>query len=270
MSIATAPKPYRLASGEGLADVWWKTGRITVKAGPDETGNAFSQFVVDDPRGSAPPFHVHHNEDEAFYILEGKMTVFIDGGRVLRARPGMFVHIPRGTAHGFRPGRSARRCFAGRGRARFVGIKLLTGAATGAALMLVTLVAVASTAVIWLGLIDVPLELGDGLHGAGRAFVGVALAGLLGAAIGGAVHSQVGSLVGTLVWIFVAEPICWALLGLLDLDGVASYLPAAALGGVVDSSGEGLPFAGSVGMTLAWAVVAAALALVRTGRRDIT
>ena len=51
MSTETAPKPYRLASGEGLADVWWKTGRITVKAGPDETANAFSQFEVDDPRG---------------------------------------------------------------------------------------------------------------------------------------------------------------------------------------------------------------------------
>ena len=57
MSIetVTTPKPYRLASGEGLADVWWKTGRVTLKAGPDETGNAFSQFEVDDPRGSGPP-----------------------------------------------------------------------------------------------------------------------------------------------------------------------------------------------------------------------
>ena len=55
MSTETAPKPYRLASGEGLADVWWKTGRITVKAGPGETGNAFSQFVVDDPQAA---YHV--------------------------------------------------------------------------------------------------------------------------------------------------------------------------------------------------------------------
>ena len=70
MPSETAPKPYRLASGVGLADVWWKTGRITVKAGPDETGNAFSQFEVDDPRGSGPPLHVHHNEDETFAILE--------------------------------------------------------------------------------------------------------------------------------------------------------------------------------------------------------
>ena len=41
MSTETATQPYRLASGEGLADVWWKTGRIILKAGPDETANAF-------------------------------------------------------------------------------------------------------------------------------------------------------------------------------------------------------------------------------------
>jgi hypothetical protein len=29
----TVAKPYRVASGEGLADVWWKSGRVTVKAG---------------------------------------------------------------------------------------------------------------------------------------------------------------------------------------------------------------------------------------------
>ena len=70
---------------------------------------------------------------------------------------------------------------------------------------------------------------------------------MLGAAVGGAVQSQVGALVGSLVWMFVVEPLCWVLLGLLDLDGVADYLPAASLGGVIDSAGEGLPWAGSVG-----------------------
>ena len=71
-----------------------------------------------------------------------------------------------------------------------------------------------------------------------------------GAAIGGAVHSQVAALVGALVWMFVLEPICWVILGLLDLDGVAEYLPAASLGGAVDSDGDGLAWARSVGVTL--------------------
>ena len=103
-----------------------------------------------------------------------------------------------------------------------------------------------------------------------RAVVGAVLAGVLGAAIGGAVHSQVGALVGALVWIFVAEPLCWVLLGLLDVGGAAEYLPAASLGGIVDSGGGGLPFAGSVAMALAWAALATVLALLRTSRRDIT
>ena len=39
-------KPYHFASGEGLADVWWKSGRITVKTAGAETGNTFSQIYL--------------------------------------------------------------------------------------------------------------------------------------------------------------------------------------------------------------------------------
>jgi ABC-2 type transport system permease protein len=170
----------------------------------------------------------------------------------------------------FRHGTIARTLLATPRRGRLVAVKLLAGAATGAGLMLVTLLVTASTAVVWLGIVDVPLELGEAADAASRAFVGAVLAGIFGAAIGGAVHSQVGALVGALVWIFVAEPLCWALLGLLDVGGAAEYLPAASLGGIVDSGGGGLPFAGSVAVALAWAALATVLALFRTGRRDIT
>jgi ABC-2 type transport system permease protein len=170
----------------------------------------------------------------------------------------------------FRHGTIARTLLAVPRRARLVVVKLVTGAFTGGVLMLVTLAVIAVTAVIWLGILDVPLELDRAGDAAGRAFVGVVVAGILGAAVGSAVHSQVGALVGALVWIFVAEPICWVILGLLDADGVSEYLPAASLGGIVDSEGGGLPFVGSVGMALAWAGLATAVALYRTGRRDIT
>src|SRR5262245_46229158 len=95
---ATAPKPYTLAAGDGLADVWWMTGRVTVKAGPDETGNAFSQFEVNDPRGTAPPRHVHHNEDEAFYVLEGEVTAFVGDERIALST-GDYCFGPRGIPH---------------------------------------------------------------------------------------------------------------------------------------------------------------------------
>jgi len=100
MNETVTAKPYRLASGQGLADVWWKTGRITVKAGPDETSNAFSQFEVDDPRGSGPPLHVHHTEDETFYILEGEVTMFVGGERI-DLQAGDYCFGPRGVPHAY-------------------------------------------------------------------------------------------------------------------------------------------------------------------------
>ena len=37
----TTAKPYRVAAGEGLANVWFKTGRLAVKTGHAETGGGF-------------------------------------------------------------------------------------------------------------------------------------------------------------------------------------------------------------------------------------
>ena len=98
MSTNTATKPYRLASGEGLADVWWKTGRVTVKVAGAETGNAFSQIEVDDPRGGGTPVHVHHDEDETFYILEGQVTVLVGDERI-DLGAGDYLFAPRDIPH---------------------------------------------------------------------------------------------------------------------------------------------------------------------------
>ena len=98
MSTETIIKPYRLAAGKGIEDVWWMSGRITVKVGPEETGNAFSQFEVNDPRGSAPPVHVHHNDDEAFYVLDGEVTVLVGDERI-DLGTGDYCFAPRGIRH---------------------------------------------------------------------------------------------------------------------------------------------------------------------------
>jgi cupin domain len=48
-----------------------------------------------------PPPHIHHREDESFYVLRGQIDVF-DSGRTIRATTGSFVHIPKGTIHAFK------------------------------------------------------------------------------------------------------------------------------------------------------------------------
>jgi ABC-2 type transport system permease protein len=170
----------------------------------------------------------------------------------------------------FRHGTISRTLLVTPRRPLLVALKLVAGAAAGLGLALLAIVTTAIVAVIWLGIIDVPLELGDAADASWRSLLGAALIGALGAAVGGVVHSQVGALVGTLVWLFIAEPIVWVLLGLVDLEGVADYLPGVTVLSILDTEGENLSYAGTAGMAVVWTAVAAALAMVRTARKDIT
>src|SRR5450755_3496074 len=52
---------------------------------------------TDPPRFIAPP-HLHHSDDEAWYVLEGILRVRV-GGDVVEAHPGSGVFVPRGTPH---------------------------------------------------------------------------------------------------------------------------------------------------------------------------
>ncbi len=96
----TITSPYRVASGEGIDHVWWKDGRIAVKAAGAETGHAFAQIETHDPLGSGPPLHVHHNEDETFYILEGEVTMAVGEERI-DLSAGDYCFAPRGIAHAY-------------------------------------------------------------------------------------------------------------------------------------------------------------------------
>ena len=170
----------------------------------------------------------------------------------------------------FRHGTIARTLLAIPRRPALVLLKVVVGAAVGLGLALLAMAATAAVAIVWLGILDVPLEFTDSADAAWRSLLGVALIGALGAALGGVVHSQVGALVGTLVWLFVAEPIVWVLLGLVDVGGIADYLPAVTVLSILDTEGENLSFAGTVGMAFVWIAVAATLAVLRTSRKDIT
>ena len=170
----------------------------------------------------------------------------------------------------FRHGTISRTLLVTPRRPILVALKLTIGAAAGIGLALLAVATASVVAVIWLGIVDVPLQLGDVADAFWRSLLAAALVGALGAAVGGVVHSQVGALVGTLVWLFVAEPIVWVLLSLVHIGGVADYLPAVTVLSILDTQGENLPFAGTAGMAVVWIAVASALAVLRTSRRDIT
>ena len=89
-----------LGNGEG-EPIWFLDNFMTLKLRASD-GAAFGLMEAKLPKGSETPFHRHHEEDESFYVIEGQLTVFLEGGRAVVATPGSFVHIPKGTAHGFR------------------------------------------------------------------------------------------------------------------------------------------------------------------------
>ena len=169
----------------------------------------------------------------------------------------------------FRHGTISRTLLTTPRRPVLVEVKVLAGAAAGLGLAVLAVATTVVVAVVWLPLVDVPLELGDAYSAVWRGLLAAVLIGALGAAVGGVVHSQVVALVGTLVWLFVAEPIVAVLLGLIHVRGVADYFPGATVLGIVNT-GQGLSYAGNACMAVVWIAVASALAVLRTSRRDIT
>ena len=93
-----AARTFGLKEGEGEA--WWWLGvtLATIKATGKETGGRYTLVEVLEPDGVEAPLHVHHREDEAFWILEGELT-FQVGEETIKASPGSFLFGPRNVPH---------------------------------------------------------------------------------------------------------------------------------------------------------------------------
>ena len=74
--------------------------RLTVKVSSRDTGGDFAIMEDLTPPLSGPPLHIHHDQDETWYILEGNYRFHVDGREIL-AGPGDHVYAPRGSRHAF-------------------------------------------------------------------------------------------------------------------------------------------------------------------------
>ena len=72
----------------------------TTKTDGAATGAAYS-LVEEELWGDPTPLHVHTREEEAFYVLSGRLAVWADGMESV-AEPGSFVVVPRGVPHAVR------------------------------------------------------------------------------------------------------------------------------------------------------------------------
>jgi len=96
----TSALPILRQADEG-EQMWFAGGGVfTWKATAAETGGAFLAFEDHMARGKTTPLHLHRNEDEALYVLEGELLVHVEGEEHKVGRGGLFV-APRGLAHAF-------------------------------------------------------------------------------------------------------------------------------------------------------------------------
>ena len=89
------------ASPAGTGERIWIVGdTLTFKATADTTGGTLTAIECEAAPGGGPPPHVHVNEDESFYVLDGGFEILL-GDELLRAGPGDYAFVPRGTVHRF-------------------------------------------------------------------------------------------------------------------------------------------------------------------------
>jgi mannose-6-phosphate isomerase-like protein (cupin superfamily) len=89
-----------LGPGEGLAVRMPGAQLLTRKVGGARTGGAFSLFEVAVRPGGGQAPHIQHEEDECFYVLEGRFAFLIERDKT-EAVPGSLLYVPKGTLHAF-------------------------------------------------------------------------------------------------------------------------------------------------------------------------
>lgn len=89
--------------------IWIAGDTMWFKATSAETGGAYTLIENIALPGNGPPPHVHENEHESMYVIDGEFKILV-GEQTVDGKPGAFAFIPRGTVHRFqctgdRPGK---------------------------------------------------------------------------------------------------------------------------------------------------------------------
>lgn len=100
-SRPVTPASYGLLLGDALSVVRTSSLERVVKASAESTGGMLSAWESTFQAGAASPLHVHHDAAEFFFVLEGDVSLYLNGDW-FEAKPGAFAAVPKGAPHGFR------------------------------------------------------------------------------------------------------------------------------------------------------------------------
>ncbi len=91
-------------SPTALGQPRWFFGMLAeVKASAADTAGRYTLVEITAPPGLDAPRHVHHTEDEGFYVLEGDVTITV-GDETVELVAGQFAFGPRDVPHRFTVG----------------------------------------------------------------------------------------------------------------------------------------------------------------------
>lgn len=81
--------------------IWFNGHRFSFLLDSNQTEGAFTLIYCYLRKGGEPPAHLHRNEQETFYILEGEIRFYI-GGKTFIAKEGDVASIPKDVPHQFK------------------------------------------------------------------------------------------------------------------------------------------------------------------------
>ena len=64
-----------------------------------EHGLNVTCMLVNVPVGREVPEHIHENQDDILYPLQGRAVMRVDGAESFLLEPGVIVRVPKGTKH---------------------------------------------------------------------------------------------------------------------------------------------------------------------------
>ena len=81
--------------------LWFIANKARIHLEGTDTGGVFDLVEVDGRRGDMPPLHVHHDADETFIVIDGRISIHLPD-RCVILRPGESCFAPRGVPHVYR------------------------------------------------------------------------------------------------------------------------------------------------------------------------
>ncbi len=99
-AVEETPPPCVIVPPGGGHNFWVYGDQDNIKLTSRETGGSLMVMETTVHPHEGPPLHIHRNEDEAFYVVDGEMKV-VDNGQESIVGTGALVFMPRNSVHRF-------------------------------------------------------------------------------------------------------------------------------------------------------------------------